>query len=172
MRCQQENRMRLLDSRQHVRLNSSSSVPCGVLHCWRRRSVRPLGHWNHELGHWLRSTIKVCIQQNRGAGRVCTPSHSVFQGNVEHEMGKPVPGAVVKVSLLGQHIGHSARLEGRQFFVLNRGLHTLVDFIFRFSSQCQFCPHQSDRQHRSCCWWIKANRASILRVPKLGTVFE
>src|SRR6267154_5232606 len=97
----------------------------------RRRSVRPLGHRNHELGHWLRSTIKVWIHQNRRVRRACTPSLSVFQWNVKHEMGETVPAAVVKAPLLRQHIGHRAGLALRQFLFLNRGLHALMDFIFR-----------------------------------------
>src|SRR5262249_57793781 len=121
-------------------------------------------------GHWLRSTIKLWIQQNRGARHADTPSHSVCKGNVKHEMGKPVPGGVVQSPLPRQHIGHPARLDGRQLLFLNRGLHTLVDFVFRLPSQYKFCPYQSDRQNRSCGWRIKAERAPILRVPKLGTV--
>src|SRR5262252_10416368 len=96
----------------------------------RRRSVRPLGHWNNELGHWLRSTVKVWTQQNREvrAKRACTPSLSVFHGNIKHEMGNAVPASAVKESLLRQHIGHPVRLDGRQFPFLNRGLHSLVHF--------------------------------------------
>src|SRR5580700_5197692 len=140
----------------------------------RRRSVGPLGHRNQELGHWLRSTIKVCSQQNRGvsAKRCCTPSVSVFHGNIKHEMGRAVPASAVKEPLLRQHVGHRARLEGRQFPFLNRGLHTLVHFSFRFSSQCQSCPDQKDRQQRPGSLRVVANRTAPLRVPKLGTVFE
>src|SRR5579863_2054022 len=116
----------------------------------RRCSVRPLGQRNDELSHWLRSTIEVWSQQNRQARtkRACTPSASVFHKNVKHEMGSAVPTFAVKEPLLRQHIGHRARLEGGQFPFLNRGLHTLVHFSFRFSSQCQFCPNQKDRQKR------------------------
>src|SRR5215472_17682615 len=138
----------------------------------RRRSVRPLAYRNDELGHWLRSTIKVGTQQNRevGAKLACTPSVSVFHGNIKHEMGSAVPAFAVKESLLRQHIGHPARLEGRQFPFLNRGLHTLVHFSFRFSSQCQSCPDQSDRQHCPGSLRVVANRTAPPRVPKLGTV--
>src|SRR5580692_6646145 len=140
----------------------------------RRRSVRPLGHRNDELGYWLRSTIKVCSEQNGGvsAKRGCAPTVSVFHGNIKHEMGSAVAASAVKESLLRQHIGHPARLEGRQFPFLNRVLHTLVHFSFRFSSQCQSCPNQKDRQHRPGSRRVVAIRTEPLRVPKLGTVFE
>ncbi len=52
---------------------------------------------------------------------------SVFHGNVKHEMGSAVPAYAVKEPLLRLHIGHRARLEGRQFPFLNRGLHTYRD---------------------------------------------
>src|SRR6185369_12089835 len=136
--------------------------------CW--CSVRPLGHRNHELGHWLRSTIKVWIQQNRGARHACTPSHSVCHGNVKHEMRKPVPGAVVQSPLLPHHISHRARLEGRQPLVLKCLLDTVHDLSFGQPSQCQVCPLQSDWQNRSCGLRIKAAWTPILSVPKLGTV--
>src|SRR5271170_5020156 len=85
-------------------------------------------------------------------------------------MGKPVPEAVVKVPLLRQHTDHPARLDGRQFLFLNRGLHAFIDFIFRFSSQYQFCPHENDRQHRSSGRGIEAIRTATLGVPKPWTL--
>src|SRR6202046_3612030 len=140
----------------------------------RRGSVRPLGHRNDELGHWLRSTIKMCSQQNRGvsAKRGCTPSVSVFHGAIKHEMGRAVPASAVKKPLLREHIGHPARLEGGQFPSLNRGPHTLVPFIFRFSLQSQFRPYKCDRQQPPASLRVVANRTEPLRVPKLRTVFE
>src|SRR5215472_1366891 len=140
----------------------------------RRRSVRPLAYRNDELGHWLRSTIKVGTQQNRevSAKRACTPSVSVFHGNIKHKMGSAVPAFAVKESLLRKHKGHRARLEGRQFPFLNCGLQTFFHFSLRFSSQCQSCPNQKDRQQRLGSLRVVANRTMPLRVPKLGTVFE
>src|SRR5579864_5576588 len=141
---------------------------------WVRRSVRPLGHFNDELGHWLRITIKVWSHINRdvNAKRSCTPGVSVFHGYIKHEMGRAVPAFAVKESLLRQHIRHRARLEGRQFPFRNRGLHSLFHFSFRFSSQCQFCPDHKDRYQRLGSLRVVANRTMPLRVPKLGTVFE
>src|SRR5215472_1325727 len=139
---------------------------------WVRRSVRPLGNFNDELGHWLRITIEVRSQVNLGLRCACTPALSVFHGNVKHEMGSAVPAFAVKESLLRKHIGHRARLEGRQFPFLNRGLHTLFHFSFRLSSQCQFCPNRKDRHQRLGSLRVVANRTMPLRVPKLGTVFE
>jgi hypothetical protein len=136
----------------------------------RRRSVRPLGHRNHELGHWLRSTIKVWIRKNRGASHVCPPSHIVRHGNVKHKMRNPVPGTVVQSPLLRHHIGHRARLEGWQLLVLKCLFDTVHDLSFGQPSQCQVCPLQSDWQNRSCGLRIKAARTPILGVPKLGTV--
>src|SRR5580700_5105254 len=85
-------------------------------------------------------------------------------------MGKPGPGAVVQVPLLRQHIGHPARLKGRQFLFLNRGLHTLINFISRFSRQYEFCHHEKDRQHRPRGRRIITIRAATPGVPKFGTV--
>src|SRR5579864_8647618 len=135
----------------------------------RRRSVRPLGHRNHELGDWLGSTIKLWIQQNRGTRHACTPSHSVCQGKVKHEMGNPVPGGVVQAPLPRHHIAHPARFEGRQLLVL-KFFDAVDDLSFGQPSQYQVCPLQSEWQNRSCGWRIKAERAPILGVPKLGTV--
>src|SRR5215472_5518051 len=139
---------------------------------WVRRSVRPLGHLNDELGHWLRITIEVRSHVNLGLRYVCTPGLSVFHGNIKHKMGRAVPALAVKESLLRKHKGHRARLQGRQFPFLDRGLHTLFHFSFRFSSQCQFCPDHKDRDQRLGSLWVVANRAMPLRIPKLGTVIE
>src|SRR5215472_9334066 len=139
---------------------------------WVRRSVRPLGHLNDELGHWLRITIEVRSYVNLGLRYVRTPGLSVFHGNVKHEMGRAVPAFAVKESLLRKHKGHRARLEGRHFPFLNRGLQPLFHFSFRFSSQCQFCSNHKDRYQRLGCLRVVANRTMPLRVPKLGTVFE
>src|SRR5215471_19263540 len=139
---------------------------------WVRRSVRPLGHENDELGHWLRIAIEVRSHVNLGLRYVCTPGLSVFHGNIKHEVGSAVPAFAVKESLLRKHKGHRARLEGRQFPFLDRGLHTLFHFSFRFSSQCQFCPDNKDRYQRLGSLRVVANRTMPLRVPKLGTVVE
>src|SRR5215469_6979414 len=139
---------------------------------WVRRSVRPLGHFNDEFGHWLRITIEVRSHVNLGFRYVCTPGLSVFHGNVKHEMGGAIPAFAVKESLLRKHKGHRARLEGRHFPFLNRGLHSLFHFSFRFSSQCQSCPNHKDRYQRLGSLRVVANRTMPLRVPKLGTVFE
>src|SRR5215472_10245802 len=139
---------------------------------WVRRSVRPLGHLNDELGHWLRITIEVRSYVNLGLRYVRTPGLSVFHGNIKHEMGSAVPAFAVKESLLRKHKGHCARLEGRQFPSLDRGLQPLFHFSFRFSSQCQFCPNQKDRHQRLGSLRVVADRTMPLRVPKLRTVFE
>jgi hypothetical protein len=47
-------------------------------------------------------------------------------------MGTAVPAFAVKEPLLRLHIGHPARLGGRQLPFLNRGLHTLVHSAFDF----------------------------------------
>src|SRR5215469_5946346 len=138
----------------------------------RRRSVRPLGHFNDELGQWFRITIEVRSQVNLGLSCACTPGLSVFHGNIKHKMGSAVPAFAVKESLLRKHKGHRARLEGRQFPFLNCGLQTFFHFSLRFSSQCQSCPNQKDRQQRLGSLRVVANRTKPLRVPKLGTVFE
>src|ERR1700686_825969 len=135
----------------------------------RRRSVRPLRYRNHELGDWLRSTIKLWIQQNRGARHAGTRSHRVRQGNVKHEMGNPVPGRFVQAPLRRDHVAHPARLECRQLLVL-KFFDAVDDLIFGQPGQYQVCPLQSEWQNRSCGWWIKAERAPVLRIPKLGTV--
>src|ERR1043166_5327587 len=135
-----------------------------------RRSVRPLRHRNHELGHWLRSTIKVWIGKNRRASLVCPPSHIVSYGNVKHKMWNPVSGAVVQSPLLRHHVTHCARLEGRQFLVLNCGSYTFLYPFSRFSSQDQVCPLQSDLQNGSGGLGIKAGGTSIFSVPKFWTV--
>src|SRR5215469_11573957 len=138
----------------------------------RRRSVRPLGHFNDELGQWFRITIEVRSQVNLGLSCACTPGLSVFHGNIKHEMGSAVPAFAVKESLLRKHKGHRAGLEGGQFPALHSGLQPLFDFSFRFSSQCQFRPDQKDRHQRLGSLRVVTNRTTPLRVPKLGTVFE
>ena len=64
----------------------------------RRRSVRPLGHRNNELGHWLRIAIKVWTQQNRevSAKRACTPSVSIFHGNIKQRWGAQFPHLLLR----------------------------------------------------------------------------
>jgi hypothetical protein len=38
------------------------------------RPIRPMADWNHELGYWLRGTLKLWIQHNRGARQIRTPN--------------------------------------------------------------------------------------------------
>src|SRR4029077_15460268 len=137
-------------------------------------SVRPLRHLSDELGYWLRITIKMWSQVNREvrAQRPCTPSVSVFHRNIKHEMRSAVSAFAVKDPLLRLHIGHRAWLEGRQFPIFNCGLHALLHFPFRFSSQRQLCPDQKDRHQRLGSLRVVANRTAPRWVPKLGTFFE
>src|ERR1700722_19659199 len=95
---------------------------------------------NSRVLDWL----KVWIRKNRGASHVCPPSQIVRHGNVKHKMGNPVPGAVVQSPLLRHHIGHRARLEGRQFLVLKCFFDTVHDLSSGQPSQCQVGPLQSD----------------------------
>src|SRR6266404_5371074 len=75
---------RLVQSKTSVLILSSRSRP-----------VRPMADWNHELGYWLRCAPKLWIQHNRGARQIRTPNLGICEGNVKHQMRKPMPGGVV-----------------------------------------------------------------------------
>src|SRR6202451_4158875 len=84
-------------------------------------------------------------------------------------MGNPVPGGVVKVPLTRHHVGHCARLQGRQFFLVVY-LDTLDDLSLGKSSQYQFSPLVSEGQDGSGGRRIEGERTAHPGIPTSGVV--
>ena len=115
----------------------------------------------------------VCSQQNRGvgAGAGLHPKCERLSREHKHEMGRALPASAA-TTLASTAYTPSPVSRGGSSLVLNRGLHALLHFPFRFSSQRQLCPDQKDRHQRLGSLRVVANRTAPRWVPKLGTVFE